>query len=112
MKKILFVLMILVAVNAFGLDWYGFFFNSPPLNEEHEITGTVFDVAMYEGDVWAVILYTSYEIYGYFNKSPVMIWFARRPKVNDGDRVTTIGIYSGIWEYNGREVPTFRAVEE
>ena len=112
MKKVLiFLLLICVSVTCFGLDWYGFFFDAPPVGVEYEITGTVFDVSIYKGEVYAVILYTSFYVQGFYTRSPIMLWYAVRPIVNDGDEFSAVGLYSGIWTYNGMDVPTFRAVE-
>ena len=101
------IVILFVAASAFGLDWYSFYFDNPELNTEYEITGTVMDVSQYEGVV-AVILMTSFEVNGHFSRSPVMLWFDERPKVNDGDRLSATGTYSGIWDYKGMEIPTFK----
>ena len=115
MKKAIVICLLLVAACAWGeWDWYGFFFDAPPVGEEYHVIGTVFDV--YLGDtVWVVIVFTSYEVSGHFLKSPVMLWFDDRPIANDGDRLEIDGTYSGLWNSPssmGREIPTFRVTKQ
>jgi hypothetical protein len=55
-----------------------------------------------------VIVFTSYEVDGYFLHSPVMLWFDERPIVNDGDLIKVSTLYYGQWEHQGRVVPTFK----
>ena len=110
-KKIVAIcLLLLLATHVWGQwDWYGFYFDDPPLNEEHYIIGTEFNVFR-SANVWSVVVFTSYEMFGFFVKSPVMLWFDERPIVNDGDRIETYATYSGLWKHGGNEMPTFRIV--
>ncbi len=113
MKKVIVIcLLLFLAANVYGWDYFAFVYGDVDTGTEHAIDGTVVWVAPLN-NMWVAYVNTCADRDGYYATGPIGLLFDDRPVGwNPGTRISVTAVFNATWDREGDALPTFREVKQ